>query len=179
MVSVYPGMMSIEPEIWEGAISVSTEFETFANTVITEWPDCAWSRQLEAAIEDLYRSQLQFPPSWTQDRREDFITSHADADAIELTATFDDLVDIVIDRYGREYGVLPHSEDAAELIDAERRAALSELEQRLRIDLPEDIAEATVHSLGRADGSMAACGPTHRHLKSTPHARIRRRRTGR
>ena len=53
------------------------------------------------AIRDLYRSQLKFPPSWPQERRDEFITSNAEMDTIQLTAKFDDVIDTVIDRYVR------------------------------------------------------------------------------
>jgi hypothetical protein len=137
-------------------------FAAFADAAIADWPDYALSGEFDAAIESLYRSRLPFPPSWPHDRCEEFISEHAAADADALRTTFDDLVDIVIDRYGRDYGVRLHSEDAAELIDAERRAALDEFERRLSVELPADIAEAAVHGLRRGAGNMTACRPAQR-----------------
>ncbi|MGB0972734.1 MAG: transposase, partial [Mycobacterium sp.] len=86
------------------------------------------SGQFAARICDLYRSHLRFPASWSQEDCDEFIESNADMDAIRLTTKFDDLIDIVVDRYGREHWTLPHSEDSAEMIATERKgAAVSEL----------------------------------------------------
>ena len=91
------------------AVSLDSELEKLANAAVADWPEIAFSGQFDAAIRDLYRSHLQFPPSWTQERRDEFITSNAEMDAIRLTAKFDDVIDTVIDGYVRQHGILPHT----------------------------------------------------------------------
>lgn len=154
------------------AVSADSELEKLADAALADWPDIAFSGQFDAGVRDLYRSRLKFPPSWPQERRDEFITSNAEIDTIQLSAKLDDVIDIVVDRYVRGHGVMPHHDDAAALIDAERRVAIHELGFRL-IALADEIAEATVHSLGRADASMTACSPARR--RSQAATRYRRR----
>ena len=109
-------------------MTLSAELEKLADAAVADWPEISFSGQFEAAIRDLYRTHLRFPPSWSQDECDEFITSNADMDASRLTTKFDDLIDTVIDRYERQHWTRPHHDDAAEMIHAERRAAIYELE---------------------------------------------------
>jgi hypothetical protein len=121
---------------------------------------------------------LQFPPYWPQEQGDEFITCNAELDTIRLTTKFDDVIDTVIDRYTRQHGLFPHDDDAAEMIDAERRAAIYELEFHLAA-LSDEIAEVIAHSLGRADASMTGCSPGSQRSqapKRRPRHRRRRRR---
>lgn len=159
-------------------VSLSAELEKLANAAAADWPEIAFSGQFEARITDLYRSQLRFPPYWPQEQGDEFITCNAELDTIRLTTKFDDVIDTVIDRYTRQHGLFPHDDDAAEMIDAERRAAIYELEFHLAA-LSDEIAEVTAHSLGRADASMTGCSPGSRRSqapKGRPRHRRRRRR---
>lgn len=141
---------------------MNAHFDAIAHAVVHDWPDYGWSGELAAAIKCWYLTGLEFPSTWTSARREEFAGSHADDDALLLTASLDDLVDTVIDRYVREHGVLPHRDDATLLLVAARHDALDELELRFKVDLPDEIAAITTHGLDRADASLTACGPTQR-----------------
>jgi len=176
-LSVQPRIIGINHQHGKGMVAVSadSELEKLADAAVSDWPGIAISGQFDAGIENLYRSQLQFPPSWPQELRDEFITSNAEIDTIELSAKLDDLIEAVIDRYVSEHGVLPHHDDAAALIDAEHRAAIYELEFRL-LSLADEIAEATAHSLGRADASMTACSPARRRSQAATRYRRRNRR---
>jgi hypothetical protein len=139
-------------------MSSGPEFEKFAEEALTSWADDYGYAELEAGIEALLRARFAFPPAWPAHRCEAFITEQAYGAAVELGEVFDDVIDTVVDGYGRDYGCLPHCEDAAALITAARRAALDEFELRMRYDLPDDIAEASVADPGRGGSSMSACG---------------------
>ncbi|GKT31186.1 hypothetical protein ADUPG1_001888, partial [Aduncisulcus paluster] len=62
-------------------VSVSAQFEAIAQAVIHDWPDYGWSGRLEAAIKQLYLSELTYPATWSSDRCEEFAESHAGDDA--------------------------------------------------------------------------------------------------
>lgn len=141
---------------------MSTQFDAIVQAVIHDWPACGWSGQLEAAIKQLYLSELVYPATWSSDRCEEFAESHAGDDAILLTSSLDDLIDAVTDRYVHDHGVLPHRDDLALLLSAARQDVLDELELRFAADLPAEIAALTAHGVGRADGSLTACGPAQR-----------------
>ena len=151
----------------KGTDSVNAHFDAIVQSVVHDWPDYGWSGELAAAITNWYLTGLAFPSTWTNARREEFVGSHADDDALLLTTSLDDLVDTVTDRYVGEHGVLPHRDDATLLLAAARRDALDELELRFEVDLPAEIAALTTHGLGRADGSLTACGPTQRRRDSS------------
>ena len=155
-------------------VSLSAELEKLANAAVADWPEIAFSGQFEAGIRYLYRSQLQFPPSWPQEQGDEFITCNAELDTIRLTTTFDDVIDTVIDRYTGQHGFCPRDDDAAEMINAERKAAIYELEFYLAA-LSDEIAEVAAHSLGRADASMTGCSPGSRRSQA-PKRRPRHRR---
>jgi hypothetical protein len=176
-LSVQPRIIGINHRHGKGMVAVSadSELEQLADAAVSDWPGIALSGRFDACIEDLYRSQLKFPPSWPQELRDEFITSNAEIDTIELSAKFDDVIDTVVDRYVRDHGVHPHHDDAAALIDAERRAAIHELEFRL-VAMANEIAEATAHSLGRTEASMTGCSPAHRRSQAATRHRRRNRR---
>ena len=72
---------------------MSAQFEAIAQAVIHDWPDYGWSGRLEAAIKQLYLSELTYPATWSSDRCEEFAESHAGDDALLLTSSLDDLID--------------------------------------------------------------------------------------
>lgn len=135
--------------------------ERFAEQVIASWGDSTCGDSLVSSIETLYRARLSFPPSWPDHRRQDFITRHADLAASELGSLFDDLIDTVINDHGLRYGVMPHSEDTAQLVHAARRDALDDFLMRID-DMADEIAAAAAQDPGRGHGSMTACGPGQR-----------------
>jgi hypothetical protein len=172
-LSVLPGKMeSASAPTGMVAVSLNSELEQLADAAV-DWPDISFSGRFDAAIIDLYQSHLQFPPSWPQERRDEFITSNAEMDSLALTERFDDVIDTVVDGYVHLHGILAHSEDAEALIDSARRSAIYDLEFRL-MDLADQIANATTHGLSRADASMTGCGPADR--RSQPAIRRPRRR---
>ncbi|MCW2529456.1 MAG: hypothetical protein JWM76_4316 [Pseudonocardiales bacterium] len=152
-------------------MSLEDDLERLAESVATDWPEIAFSGRLEAAIRELYRSHLRFPPFWTQEECIEFVTDNADMDARQLATQLDDLADVVVDRYGRQHRFLPHDEDAAALIAAERRSAVGELEDMIDC-LSEELARAAIHTAGRAVASMTGCSPASRRSQS----KIRRKR---
>lgn len=124
--------------------SAQEQFDTAIAEVLAHWgqPFSAANDQLRAAIEALYRAELDFPPSWPEHRRQAFITNHADCAAGELATQFDDLIDTVVNEYGLAYGVMPHSEDASDMIQAAREEAVADLiERRLNYELQDDIEQ--------------------------------------
>lgn len=173
-MSVLPGKMaSASAPTGMVAVGLDSELEQLADAAVADWPEISFSGEFDVAIIDLYRSHLQFPPSWPQERCDEFITSNAEMDSLALTERFDDVIDSVVDGYVRRHGILPHSGDAEALIDSARRSAIYDLEFCL-IDLADDIANATTHGLGRADASMTGCSPAYR--RSQPATRRPRRR---
>lgn len=121
-------------------MSLDSDLEQLADAAVADWPDIAFSGVFDAAIIDLYRSHLQFPPSWPQEQRDEFITSNAEMDILRLTERFDDVIDTAIDRYLRQHRILPHSEDGEALIDSARRSAIYDLESHV-MDLADEIAK--------------------------------------
>jgi hypothetical protein len=159
-------------------MSLDSDLLKLADAAVADWPEIAFSGQLDVALRDLYRSHLRFPPSWSQEECDEFITSNADMDATRLTTKFDDLIDTVIDRYERQHWTRPHHDDAGEMMDAERRAAIYELESYIEA-LSADLSRMTTHSLGRAAAGMTGCSPGSRRSHSrnrVPRHRRRRRR---
>jgi hypothetical protein len=175
-MSVLPGKMeSASAPTGMVAVSLDSELEQLADAAVADWPDISFSGEFDAAIIDLYWSHLQFPPSWTQEQRDEFITSNAEMDSLALTERFDDVIDTVIDGYVRRHGILPHSEDAEALIGSARRSAIYDLEFCL-MDLADEIANATIHGLGHANASMTACSPADRRSQPSIRRTTRRRR---
>jgi hypothetical protein len=98
-------------------MSLDDDLQRLAEAAATNWPEIAFSGRLDAAIRELYRSHLRFPPFWTQEQCDEFVADHADTDASQLATQLDDLIDIATDRYEREHGIRPHGEDAEALIE--------------------------------------------------------------
>jgi hypothetical protein len=90
-----------------------------------------------------------------------------------LVTQFDDVIDVVIDRFCRQNGYLPQSEDAAEMIAEARKEAVYELEASIAY-LAEDLAQKAIHTAGRTVSSMTGCSPAAR--RSRRKSRRRRRR---
>ncbi len=114
------------------------EFEVFADAAVASWGRSSgdYGRQeLEAAIATLYRSQVEFPPIWTDRQRDEFIAEQASRDASEVGASFDDLIDTVTDRLRRDRyldcGGQPLNEDIAAEIDLARRDVIDGLRWRI------------------------------------------------
>ena len=151
--------------------SADTAFAEAVDTILSEWgePFSAAPTELTDALQVLYRAELQFPPIWPEHRRQAFIAHHADIDAAELSTQFDDLIDTVTNEFGLAYGILPHPDDAAELITTARRQGLEEfIDRRLNYELPDEIEDVQTENPGRGEASMTACGPTQRrHNRAT------------
>ena len=151
--------------------SADTAFAEAVDTILSEWggPFSAAPTELTDALQELYRAELRFPPIWPEHRRRAFIVHHADIDSTELSTQFDDLIDTVTNEFGLAYGILPHPDDAAELITTARRQALDEfIDRRLNYELPNEIEDAQTENPGRGEASMTACGPTQRrHNRAT------------
>lgn len=142
-------------------MSFDDDLERLANAAVTDWPEISFSGRLDAAIRDLYRTHLPFPPSWTPDECDDFIEVHADMDAQQLATQFDDLIDVVIDGFGRQYGYRPHQEDASTLIAEARKDAVYELQANIEYR-SDDLAQMAIHTAGRTVASMTVCSPAAR-----------------
>lgn len=151
--------------------NADTAFTEAVDTILSEWgePFSAAPTELTDALQELYRAKLRFPPIWPEHRRRAFIAHHADIDSTELSTQFDDLIDTVTNEFGIAYGILPHPDDAAELITTARRQALDEfIDRRLNYELPDEIEDAQTENPGRGEASMTACRPTQRrHNRAT------------
>lgn len=142
-------------------MNLDDDLEQLADAAATDWPEFLFSGQFDAAIRGLYRTHLRFPPSWTPDERVEFIEEHADMDAQQLATQFDDLIDVVIDGFGQQYGYLPHSDDASAMIVEARKDAVFEL--RSSIDyVSDDLTQRAIHTAGRTVSSMTGCSPAGR-----------------
>lgn len=153
-------------------MSLDNDLEKLATAVITDWPEIALSGRLDAAIRELYRVHLPFPPSWTPEECEEFVEEHADTEAQQLAIQFDDTIDLVIDDFGRQNGHLPHDEDASAMIVEARKDAVYELEASIEY-LAEDLAERATHTAGRTVASMTGCSPAARRAYRNGPRRIR------
>ncbi|AQA03910.1 transposase [Mycobacterium sp. MS1601] len=142
-------------------MSLDDDLENLATAAISDWPEIRHSGQLVAAIRDLYRTHLSFPQFWTPQEREEYIEEWADTDVQQLATQFDDVIDVVIDRFCRQNGYMPHQEDAAEMIDKARKAAVYDLECCVAY-LAEDLAQKAIHTAGRTVSSMTGCSPAAR-----------------
>ncbi|OBI43933.1 transposase [Mycobacterium kyorinense] len=142
-------------------MNLDNDLKRLATAAATNWPEIALSGRLDAAIRDLYRTHLPFPPSWTPDERDEFIEEHAEMDAQQLVSRFDDLIDVVIDGFGWQNGYLPHSEDASAMIAEARKDAVYELEASIEY-LSDDLAQRAIHTAGRTAASMTGCSPAGR-----------------
>lgn len=129
-------------------MSLNKDLENLALAAVSDWPEISQSGQLDVAIRDLYRTHLPFPQFWTPEEREEYVDEWADFDAQRLITQFDDASEIVIDRFGRQNGYLPQSEDAAEMIAEARKEAVYELDASIAY-LAEDLAQKGIHTAGR------------------------------
>lgn len=124
------------------------EFETFADEAVGLWGRSSGDygpRELDAAITVMYRSRMEFPPTWTDCQRDDFIAEQASRDASEFGASFDDLIDTVTDRLRRDRyldcGGQPLNEDIAAEIDLARRDVIDGLRWRMVDEIPDTIRQ--------------------------------------
>lgn len=142
-------------------MNLDDDLERLANAAATQWPEIALSGRLDAAIRDLYRTHLPLPPSWTSEERDEFIEEHADMDAQQLVSRFDDLIDVVTDGFGHQYGCQPNQDDASSMIAQAREDAVYELEASIDY-LSDDLAQSAIHTGGRTVASMTGCSPAGR-----------------
>lgn len=142
-------------------MNLDDDLKHLANAAAIDWPEFLFSGQFDAAIRDLYRTHLRFPPSWTPDERDEFIEEHADVDAQQLATQFDDLIAVVIDGFGRRHGYQPNQDDASSTIAQARRDAIYELEASIEY-LSDDLAQSAIHTAGRTVASMTGCSPAGR-----------------
>lgn len=152
-------------------MSLDDDLENLATAAVSDWPEISWSGQLNAAIRDLYRTHLSFPPFWTPEERREFIEEWADTDAQQLATQFDDANHVVIDGFGRQNGFMPHPEDAAEMIAEARTEAVYDLEASIAY-LADDLARRTIHTAGRTVSSMTGCSPAARRSRGRRRRRI-------
>lgn len=153
-------------------MSLDDDLEKLATAAVSDWPEIAFSGRLDAAIRDLYRAHLPFPPSWTPDECKEFIEEHADTQARQLATQFDDAIDVVIDDFVRQYGYLPHHEDASTMIAKARKDAVYELEASIEY-LGDDLAQTVTHTAGRTVASMTGCSPAARRSHRNRPRRIK------
>ena len=154
-------------------MSLNKDLENLALAAVSDWPEISQSGQLDVAIRDLYRTHLPFPQFWTPEEREEYVDEWADFDAQRLITQFDDASEIVIDRFGRQNGYLPQSEDAAEMIAEARKEAVYELDASIAY-LAEDLAQKAIHAAGRTASSMTGCSPAARRARRKSRRRPRR-----
>ncbi|MBB2991095.1 hypothetical protein FHR72_002568 [Mycolicibacterium iranicum] len=154
-------------------MSLDDDLEKLAVAAVSDWPEIVFSGRLDATIRHLYRTHLPFPPSWTPDECDDFIEEHADTDAQRLATQFDDAIDVVIEDFGRQNGILPHPEDVAGMIAEARKEAVYKLEASVAY-LAEDLAQTAIHTAGRTISSMTGCSPAARRSLGEPRRRRRR-----
>lgn len=152
-------------------MGLDDDLKKLATAAVTGWPDIAFSGQLDAAIRDLYRTHLRFPPSWTPDECKEFIEEHADTEAQQLATQFDDTIDLVIDDFGRQNRDLPHHEDASKMIATARKTAVYQLPGSIEY-LTDELVQLAIHTAGRTAGSMTGCSPaarrSHRKARRKP-----------
>lgn len=148
------------------AMSLDDDLEKLANAAVSDWPEISFSGRLDAAIRDIYRTYLPFPTSWTPQECDEYVDENASMDATRLTSRFDDLCDIVIDRFGHQNGYLPHQEDASAMISAARKDAVYELEGSIEA-MSDELTKMAVHTAGRAVASMTGCSPSARRSQKT------------
>lgn len=142
-------------------MKLDDDLERLANAAATDWPEIAFSGRLDAAIRDLYRTHLPFPPYWTPDVRDEFIEEHAELDTQQLVSRFDDLIDVELDGFGHQYGYQPNQDDASSTIAQARKDAVYELEASIEY-LSADLAQRAIHTAGRTVASMTGCSPAGR-----------------
>jgi hypothetical protein len=150
------------------------DLDKLADDAVDDWPEFSRSGQLDAAIRDLYLRHLPLPPTWSVEECSDFVAEEADLAAQRLATCFDDAIDGVTDWFGRQYGYLPHSEDASAMIAASRRGSVDLVLDGLEY-LKDELAHLAIHTAGRAAASMTGCSQGARRA----HRARRPRRIGR
>ncbi|RIS40983.1 hypothetical protein D2E71_20485 [Mycobacteroides abscessus] len=122
------------------------EFEALVDEAVSSWGKefgFYGYTELEHAIMGLYRSRLEFPPTWTVDQCNEFIESRASRDADEIGTSFDDLVETETEslRWHCHLNGLgsPHSEDVSAQIDLARRSKIDDLRWRVVDEIPDEI----------------------------------------
>lgn len=136
------------PEETTAAMSLDEDLASFADAAVADWPEVFFSGEFDAGIRDLCRTHLPFPPSWTPEECDEFISEWADPLANQLSTKFDDLCDTVVERFVRSYGFLPDAEYVSEMLDRERRfAAAMDLDSMIDW-LSDEIARLSIHPLG-------------------------------
>lgn len=153
-------------------MGLGDDLEKLATAAVGDWPEMGMSGQLDAAIRDLYRKYLPFPPSWTAGEREDFIEEWAETDAQQLATQFDDAIDTVTDDFGRQNGYLPNDGDASEMLSTARTTAIYELAASIEY-LGDELAQLTIHTAGRSAASMTGCSAATRRSHRTTSRRPR------
>ena len=73
-LSVRAGTIGIEHGRRRLTSGLDSDLEKLADAAVADWPDIAFSGQLDSAIGDLYRlPHLRFPPSWSQEECDEYI----------------------------------------------------------------------------------------------------------
>ncbi|SKE39733.1 Putative transposase [Mycobacteroides abscessus subsp. massiliense] len=121
------------------------EFEALVDEAVSSWGKefgFYGYTELEYAIMGLYRSRLEFPPTWTVDQCNEFIESRASRDADEIGASFDDLADTVAESlrwHCHLHGYGLHSEDISAHVDLARRSKIDDLRWCMVDEIPDEI----------------------------------------
>lgn len=121
------------------------EFEALVDEAVSSWGKefgFYGYTELEHAIIGLYRSRLEFPPTWTVDQCNEFIESRASRDADEIGTSFDDLADTVAESlrwHCHLHGHGLHSEDISAHVDWARRSKIDDLRWCMVDEIPDEI----------------------------------------
>ncbi|OBB07640.1 hypothetical protein A5668_13720 [Mycolicibacterium fortuitum] len=125
-----------------------SQFEAFVDEAVSSWGregGLYGYVELEESVIALYRSRLEFPPTWTESQCDEFVEERASRDASEIGTSFDDLVETVTEsrRWHCHSNGLgsPHSEDVSVQIDLARRSAIDDLRWRMIDEIPGEIRQ--------------------------------------
>lgn len=166
----HPGHRTATP-----MFDTNPEFTKLVDDVVESWGKVFYGHpELAAGIENLYQVWLadHLPASWPKHRRDAFIADQADEAAGELGPLFDDLIDTITDQHGRDYGVLIHPDDHAELLETARRNALDHYRKYAYHHLLAAIEQERENGPGRGEASMTSCGPTGRRRRPRTTAEV-------
>lgn len=153
----------------------NTAFTQLVDEAVASWGEIYYGHaEFAAGIANLYRIWLaeHLPASWPPQRRETFITNHADQAAAELGTLFDDLIDTITNDHGLAYGTLIHHEDHAAILETARRDALDDHRDTCYYELLTAIEQECDDDPGRGDGSMTSCGRTGRRRRPRTTAEV-------
>ncbi|MFL0289365.1 hypothetical protein ACJH6H_29540 [Mycobacterium sp. SMC-21] len=100
--------------------------------------------ELEEAITALYRSRLEFPPTWTENQCNEFIENRASRDAGEIGTSFDDLADTETESlrwhcHLNGYGL--HPEGISACVELARRSKIDDLRWSIVDEIPDEITQ--------------------------------------